>query len=91
MIGRIEETSASFEARSASRSYPTIAEPAPADVRRSGRGSISFAILAGQYLVNLGQRNILISLCINPLFWRTSKWSAGYPRSLPLTWSDTAA
>src|SRR6516162_4211951 len=31
MIGRVEETSASFEARSAPRLYPTI--PAPADIR----------------------------------------------------------
>src|SRR5712671_5378909 len=40
MIGGVEETSASFEARSAPRSYPTTSAEARGGRRRYGSGSI---------------------------------------------------
>jgi hypothetical protein len=40
MIGGIEETSASFEARSAPRSYPTISDVRPAQRERAAMTNV---------------------------------------------------
>ena len=64
MIGGLEETSASFEARSAPRSYPTIADPAEemlSDVGMPGARSRAFySFVTACRVSNLGLRYYIV-------------------------------